>query len=196
MLKPLTMSLSLALAMSFSGVSFAGHHGALPSAQEPMVSPQSVIASPQCYPAEKHCFKMPSLNLCDKLSGLGCGLKDAGHKLSCGVGDLCKKLKPKPACYTYEWVLKKKKVHGGCGNAGCDTCGGPAPAVYPTSQVAPAPQGPVISPAPQAYGSGQVVGATASIGGVTPAPVAGDEAPPAPEVGPQSSLLFSTPRGN
>lgn len=207
MLKPLTLTLSLALALALSASSRAGglHHGAMASPQgAPVVSEQCPAPTPQCGPVcePKTChFQMPKLDLCGKLQGLGCGLKSCGQNISCGFGDLCKKLKPKPACYTYEWVLKKKKVHGGCGTPGCNTCGGPA-AVYPTSQVAPAPQGPVVAPAPQAYGSGQVP-ATASIGGmIAPAPVAGDEAPPAPEVapaaptGPTSSLLFSTPSGN
>lgn len=208
MLKPLTLSLSLAFALALSATSLASglHHGVAPSAQEPVVSAQCPAPTPQCGPVcePKTCkFSMPKiclpkLDLHSKMQGLGCSLKTTGHNLSCGIGDLCKKLKPKPPCYTYEWVLKKKRVHGGCGAAGCDTCGGPAP-VYPTSQVAPAPQGPAVAPAPQAYGSGQ-----ATVGAMlpAPAPVAGDEAPPAPEVapaapaGPTSSLLFSTPSGN
>jgi hypothetical protein len=122
-------------------------------------------------------------------------------------GNFCKKLKPKPACYTYEWVLKKKRVHGGCGAPTCETCG---PVVTPSSQVAPAPQ---AWPAPQAAAYGTSQYSTASAAGAmapapAPAPVGrGDEAPPAPEVapvapptpsptGPQSSLLFSTPSGN
>ena len=203
MLKPLTVTLSLAFALALTTVSQAsGLHGATPSPQCPVVSPQCPTPTPQCGPVcePKPChFSMPKLDLCGKLQGLGCSLRSKGHNMACGFGDLCKKLKPKPPCYTYEWVLKKKKVHGGCGGSGCDTCGGPAP-VYPTSQVAPTSQ---IAPAPQAYGSGQVP-ATASLGGMiaAPAPVAGDEAPPAPEVapaaptGPTSSLLFSTPSGN
>ena len=208
MLKPLTLTFSLAIALVLAGVSQANDlcQGAAPSEQSAVApAPQSAAPSPQCAP--KTCgFSMPSLGLHEKLQGLGCGIHDfghkcgeglcgAGHNLSCGFGDLCKKLKPKPPCYTYEWVLKKKRVHGGCGQPGCETCGGAAP-VYPTSQVAPAPQGP--APAPQAFGASQVP-ATASIyGAPAPAPMVGDEAPPAPEVphGPTSSLLFSTPSGN
>jgi hypothetical protein len=122
---------------------------------------------------------------------------------------------------TYEWVLKKKRLWGhggGCGGGGCDTCGG---GVYPTSQVAPSGQGGYAAPsgqggygapsgqggyaAPQgvpAYGAGQhtynVVKPAPTIASVpaemTPA-VAGEEAPPAPEVN-QSGLLLPTPSGN
>jgi hypothetical protein len=206
MLKPLTLTISLAFALCLSGVSRAGdlfHSACVPSEQNAAVAPapQSVAPTSQCAPVceAKPChFSMPHINICEKLEGLGCSLKQTSHNINCGFGDLCKKLKPKPPCYTYEWVLKKKRVHGGCGQPGCETCGGPA-SVYPTSQVAPAPQGPAVSPAPQAYGSVQVP-ATASIGGMTPAPapMVGDEAPPAPEAprGPTSSLLFSTPSGN
>jgi hypothetical protein len=202
MLKPLTLTFSLALALCLSGVSRAGdlfHSACVPSEQSVAVAPapQCAAPTPQCEPKTCH-FSMPHINICEKLEGLSCSLKQTGHNMSCGFGDLCKKLKPKPPCYTYEWVLKKKRVHRGCGQPGCETCGGAAP-VYPTSQVAPAPQGPVVGPAPQAYGSVQVP-ATASIGGMisAPAPMTGDEAPPAPEAprGPTSSLLFSTPSGN
>jgi hypothetical protein len=211
MLKPLTLTLSLGLALALSGMSRADffHNGATPSEQAPCVSPQSPAPTAQCVPtcAPKKCsFTMPHLGLHEKMQGLSCGLQNAGHNMSCGFGDLCKKLKPKPPCYTYEWVLKKKKVHGGCGQPGCETCGGPAP-IYPTSQVSAAPQGPIVSPAPQFGGTspqasyGSMVPTTASLGGISPAPmpISGDEAPPAPEVsprGPTSSLLFSTPSGN
>jgi hypothetical protein len=210
MLKPLTLSLSFALALGASSVSMAGlfDHGSgcsscLASPQGVAPSAQAPIASAQCdtgcAPAKKHC-------------GLG-GLFSGLHK---------------PKCYTYEWVLKKKRVWGhggGCGGGGCDTCS----AVYPSAQ------GPISSP--QAYGSGQSYGGTyggssqaygsgqygsGQIYGATtatapaPAPApAGDEAPPAPNApsapsmpsapeapappapnAPQSSLLFSTPSGN
>jgi hypothetical protein len=202
MLKPLTMSLSLALAFGLTGVSKAGlfHNDGgcstcgLASPQGPVVSPQCAVASPQVECGYKH----PGL-----LSKCGGAFSGMGHDF----GNFCKKLKPKPACYTYEWVLKKKKVHGGCGAPTCETCG---PVVTPSSQVAPAPQ---TWPAPQAAAYGTSQYSTASAAGAmapapAPAPVGrGDEAPPAPEVapvapptpsptGPQSSLLFSTPSGN
>jgi hypothetical protein len=207
MLKPLTLSLSLALAFGLTGVSKAGlfHNDGgcstcgLASPQGPVVSPQCPVASPQVECGYKApCF----LSKCGgALSGFGSKCAGMGHDF----GNFCKKLKPKPACYTYEWVLKKKKVHGGCGAPTCETCG---PVVTPSSQVAPAPQ---AWPAPQAaaYGTSQYSTASAA-GAMAPAPAPigrGDEAPPAPEVapvapptpsptGPQSSLLFSTPSGN
>ena len=184
MLKPLTLSVSLALALGACGVSLAGHHGndgcatcGIASPQGAVVSPQSVVASPQgcgevacdtCAPAKKkHCFKLPKISL--------------------------------PKCtYTYEWVLKKKKVwnhgHKACGNSGCNECAG---GVYPTSQVAPSSQAPYAAPqaapqyAPQAAGQH----AFANPGEMRPA-LAADEVPPAPTIATQSSLLQLTPSGN
>jgi hypothetical protein len=128
------------------------------------------------------------------------------------MGNMCSGLKslctPKPKCYTYTWVLKKKRVwgcHGGgnaCGAPSCETCG-----VYPSGQgyAAPSAQG-YAAPSGQGYaaptyGAGQTTAiAPAPAPAIATAPT-GDEAPPAPEVpsatGPQSSLLFSTtPSGN
>ncbi len=183
MLKPLTLSVSLALALGACGVSLAGgHHNdgcatcGIASPQGSVMSPQSVVASPQgcetgcdtCAP-KKHCFKMPKFNM---------------PKLSL------------PKCsYTYEWVLKKKKHitfgHKACGNSGCNECGGEA--VYPTSQVAPSSQAPFAAPqaAPQAAGQH----AFANPGEMRPA-LAADEVPPAPTIATQSSLLQLTPSGN
>ncbi|MGD0039784.1 MAG: hypothetical protein ABSE84_05065, partial [Isosphaeraceae bacterium] len=112
---------------------------------------------------------------------------------------------------TYEWVLKKKHLWGHHGG-GCETCGVAAP-VYATGQVAPSGQGGYAAPsgqggyaAPQAapvYGAGQhtyqPVKPAATIASVpaemTPA-IAGDEAPPAPEVKETSGLLLPAPSGN
>lgn len=186
MSKTLTLSVSLALALGFSGVSRAGgHHGGNAGCEtcglaSPQSSPQSVVAaSPQCEtcaPAKKHCFsgmKMPKMHF--------------------------------PKCTTtYEWVLKKKKVwsHGGgcggsgCGNTGCNDCGG-AGAVYPTSQVAPSSQAyaapqyaaPAVAPAGQTTyyrGTGDMKRALAA-----------DEVPPAPTIATGgSSLLPLSPSGN
>ena len=73
MLKPLTLSLGLALALGAASVSKAGGHGAAGcdtcGLASPQGSPQSVVASPQCdtcSPAKKHCFsgfKMPKTPL-------------------------------------------------------------------------------------------------------------------------------------
>jgi hypothetical protein len=216
MLKTLTLSLSLAVALGFCSVSKAQglFHKAdgcatcgIASPQGPVVSPQGPAPSPQgeCGPVcSGECGARKKCHLFENLHGMG-------NKMSCSFTDLCAKLKPKPKCYTYEWVLKKKRVWGhhggGCGTPGCETCG------------IASPQGGYSSPqagytSPQAsYGSGQVA-TTAPMGGMmaAPAPIGGDEAPPAPEVSPAappvpappappapgatSSLLFSTPSGN
>ena len=147
--------------------------------------------------------------LCAKKCSLFSGMGDRWSGLCC---------KLKSACHppvTYEWVLKKKRLwghHGGCGDTGCETCGGAAP-VYATGQVAPSGQGGYAAPsgqggyaAPQAapvYGAGQhtyqPMKPAATIASVpaemTPA-IAGDEAPPAPEVKETSGLLLPTPPGN
>jgi hypothetical protein len=138
------------------------------------------------------------------LSGLHCRLKSALHP---------------PV--TYEWVLKKKRCWGHGGGCG-DGCG--AAPVYATGQVAPSGQGGYAAPsgqggygapsgqggygAPQAaptYGAGQhayrTVKPAPTIASVpaemTPA-IAGEEAPPAPEVKEttHSGLLLPTPSGN
>lgn len=217
MLKSLMLSLSFALALGFCGVSKAGgFHGSMASPQGPAVSPQTVSASPQgeCGPACAGECGAKKCNLLANLHGMG-------NKMGCGFKDLCGKLKPKPHVYTYEWVLKKKKVRhhkGICGSPTCETCG-----VYPSGQGVPSPQGAMA--APQAfgtYGSGQVTSGSMGSGQIAsaaPAPMlSGDEAPPAPEVttpapttgapvppvpsippAPRASnggLLFSTPSGN
>ena len=193
MLKSLTLSLSLTLALGFAGVVKAG--GCTTCG---LASPQGVASSPQasaqsyatetcgtCAPAKKKCF------------------------LDC--------LKPKPKMYTYEWVLKKKKVHGhkaSCG--GCDTCGGATESyVTPSAQYA-SPQGTYAAPqsgyaAPQAtYGSSQY-GSVYPTTEMKSAEPMGDAVPPAPSApvpaapaapappapaGAQSSLLFLSPAGN
>ena len=128
MSKSLTLSMSLALALGFSGVSFAGHHGTAGCDTCGLASPQGTVASPQaspqgvtetcdtCTTKKKHSFKF-SMPAC---------------------------LKPKPKMYTYEWVLKKKRVHGHAAEAGCDTCG---TAVTPSAQYS----SPQAMAAPQAY---------------------------------------------
>ena len=134
MLKPLSLSVSLAVALGACGLSFAGGHGkSLPTAQCETPSAQSVVPSGQ--------------HIAD-----GCGDACGPVKKKC---DLFAKFcwKPKPACYTYEWVLKKKKVHNwslfghknnGCGEESCDSCG--------------------VTPSGQNWGSGQGLGSGQSWG--------------------------------
>ena len=213
MFKSLTFGLSFAFALAFGGVSQAGllHGSDAGCTTCGLASPQGVVA-PMPSPQVADCGGGCGLNLHDKLGGMFTGF---GHKcgdLFTGMGHnftgLCAKLKPKPKVYTYEWVLKKKRVHHsiGCGPA-CET-------VYPSSQVMPAPQG-GVAPAPQAYGSGQAAtygsgqadayGSGQAVnygsGQLAPAEPVGDEAPPAPaapasSLPPATSLLFSTPAGN
>jgi hypothetical protein len=160
MLKPLTMSLGLgfALGMTSLGVA-AGHHKAMPSAQGAAPSPQGVVASAQ---------------------DVGCGDVCGPVKKGCGLFDL---FKPKPKCYEYEWVLKKKRVHhwgglfgGHKGGGLCgDTCG---EAVYPSAQY-PSAQGGIWA-APQgaaSYGSGQAGSYGSGQIGSTPAGSAAGSAP-------------------
>ena len=147
MFKPLTLSVSLTLALAVTGISQAGHKDGrsdgcttcgLASPQGVYPTSQSVIASPQSE---------------------GCGdVVESGHKCH-----LRKKLSGmfahKPKSYTYEWVLKKKKVHGhkasGCGGAaaGCDTCASPVETVYASGQNGAQYASPQYA-APQ-YGSAQ-----------------------------------------
>jgi hypothetical protein len=198
MLKPLTFSVSLAVALGACSLGFAGHHDAVYATGQ-CPSPQGVLASPQGY--------------CET----GCATPCAPAKKHC----LSNLFKHKPKCYTYEWVLKKKKCHGGHGNAcetgyvgGCESCGG----VYPSAQGVPyaAPQ---AYGAPQAFGAGQVIGGSYGAGQMgaygagqavpttTTAPATGDGVVPPPPASdpatdgtaPQASngsLLFLAPAGN
>jgi hypothetical protein len=185
MLKPLTLSLSLAVALSLCSVSKAGLQDSN-CATCGLASPQGVVASPQGY--------------------VGCGPAPCAPKHHWSF--------PKLSCHhwiTYEWCLKKKHHfsfgHGG----GCSTCG-PAP-IYPTGQhVAPTGQ---IAPtgqyaAPTAYPGRQSsflpAPSTTNIASVpaemTPAAPGGEEVPPPPDargtsaIGSQNGLLLPTPSGN
>jgi hypothetical protein len=202
MLKPLTFSLSLAVALGICSVSMAGGYDT-GCATCGLASPQGVVASPQgvtyggcdtCKPAHKFCFTLP------KLPHISL------PKLNCTT--------------SYEWVLKKKHnisiTHGG-GHGHANDCG-PA---YSTGHVAPsgqagiAPSGqgyaPTTYPAPQVYGAGQhafqAAKPTPAIASVpaelTQPTIGGEEAPPAPEVRgnainvPQNGgLLLPTGSGN
>lgn len=174
MLKPLTMSLGLAVALGLCGVTKAGHGNNSGCTTCGLASPQGVVASPQgnYTSCEKPC--KPKRESC---------LKNLFHHQ-----------------VTYEWVLKKKHCFHRGGSNQCSTCG--TGAVYPTSQVAPsgqyaAPSGQYAAPsgqyaAPQAHGTMQKSAflpyrATTSIASVpaemTPAAPSGEDVPPAPAVG-------------
>ncbi len=194
MLKPLTLSLSLAVALSLCSVSKAGLHDSN-CATCGLASPQGVVASPQS-------------------SYAGCGESPCGGKKHHQWGSGLKKLGGMfHHSVSYEWVLKKKHNFSfGHGGGGCDTCGS-AP-VYPTGQHV-APSGQYAAPsgqytAPSVYGAGQHTFMPArsmtSIASVpaemTPTAPGGEEVPPAPEVkgtsaiGSQNGLLLPTPSGN
>ncbi|MDX2035190.1 MAG: hypothetical protein SFX72_00965 [Isosphaeraceae bacterium] len=174
MLKPLTLSLALAAAFGITTVSLAGGHGCtncgIASPQGSVVSPQSYVAGPcDTCEAPKHHFSMPKI----------CLPKISLPKISL----------PKPT-YTYEWVLKKKRVWGhkntGCGEPACDSCG-----VLPSSQAAPLAAPQAAPQAAPAYGAPQAAGQSAGVYGAPAKTVAIDSVPPAPEVG--GSLLSLTP---
>jgi hypothetical protein len=201
MLKHLTLSLSLAVALGLCSVSKAGGYDqncttcGLASPQGGPYASGQGCDSP-CAPKKHHfCFHMPKIH---------CNLPKLQHSCS------------------YEWVLKKK--HNWClvhnkGNA----CAGAAPVyatgqggVAPSGQYGTAPSGQYGAPsgqyaAPQIYGAGQHAFLPAkpatSIASVpaemTPAFAGGEEAPPAPEVketsaigSPNGGLLLPTPSGN
>jgi hypothetical protein len=160
-------------------VSFAGHGGCdtcgLASPQGVVASPQGVAETCDTCAVKKHHFKMPTFSM-----------------------PAC--LKPKPKVYTYEWVLKKKRVWGHHGTSSCDTCG---TAVTPSAQYS-SPQASYA--APQAWGASQTASLAPTsemkpampapaVDAVPPAPIAPPPAPPAP-TGAQSSLLFLSPAGN
>ncbi len=183
MLKPLTLSLSLAVALGLCSVSKAGLHDSGCTTCG-LASPQGVVASPQ---STVGCGEAP----CKPKHQWGSGLKKMGGMFHHSV--------------SYEWVLKKKHNFSfGHGSSGCSTCGTSAP-VYPTGQgVAPTsqtvPSGQYS--APSVYGAGQhtflparTATTIASVPAeMTPAAPGGEEVPPAPEVrGSSNSLLLNSP---
>jgi hypothetical protein len=212
MLKPLTLSVCLAVALGACSLGVAGGHGTYGTSQCP---------TPQCGPSEQ----------CAPSAQCGQTCAPRKHCFANMCGNFLNKCKPKPKCYTYEWVLKKKHCGGGwfgghcsgaCGGApACDTCG-----VWPSSQW-PSGQGyGGIYGSGQAMtygagqmgsgqmGSGQMGAGQMAPGAMAPAPTAapaGEEAPPAPEMkeektpappapstpsAMQGGLLNLTPAGN
>jgi hypothetical protein len=207
MLKPLTFSLSLAVALGISSVSMAGGYDSNCTTCG-LASPQGVVASPQgCVMADPCVPCAPSH---------GCHFSFHLPQFHCPqIHFTCPKIVHNTC---YEWVLQKKHnfsfVHGSlscgspCGPAPC----GPAPCgpgpVYPTGQgIAPSGQGgmaPVYGASQQAYRGLKPAASIASAPAeMTPAIATGEEAPPAPEVRGTSAtaaqnggLLLPTPSGN
>jgi hypothetical protein len=186
MLKPLTFSLSLALALGFCSVSMAGGHDTncttcgLASAQGgPYATGQGGAGcEPSACAPKKHCFSF-------HLPKIHCNFPKLVHTCS------------------YEWVLKKK--HNFCfqkSNNGCAPAGG----VYATGQGGAAPSGQYGGPSGQAYGAGQhafvpakpATSIASAPAEMTPATIpGGEEAPPAPEVSTtRGGLLLPTPANN
>ena len=184
MLKPLTLSLSLAVALGLCSVSKAGGYDqncttcGLASPQGGPYASGQGCESP-CAP-KKHCFNfhMP--------------------KIHCNFPKLCHTV-------NYEWVLKKKHCFS-LQHAKPAPC---AAQVYATGQGVAAPSGQGASP--QVYGAGQhafqaakpATSLAAVPAEMTPAIAGGEEAPPAPEVketsaigSPTGGLLLPTPSGN
>ncbi len=168
MLKPLTLSLSLAVALGFCSVSKAGGVDencttcGLASPQGGPYASGQGCESP-CAP-KKHCFNfhLPKFN---------CHLPKLTHTCS------------------YEWVLKKK--HNWCftkgGNA--NACAAAAAPVYATSQGGAAPSGQVYGAGQHAFQPYKPATSIASVPAeMTPAVVGGEEAPPAPEVRETSAI--------
>lgn len=201
MLKTLTFSLSLAVALGFCSMSKAG--GLDPNCTTcGLASPQGGVyptgqgasygggCEPACAP-KKHCFSFHMPKICMP-------------KISCPkIVHTC----------SYEWVLKKKHCFS-IVHAPKETCGEPCAtgAVYPTGQggvspsgqgvIAPSGQGTAPYAAPQVFGAGQHAfqpGRPAAIASAADA-VRGEEAPPAPAVqetsaigAPTGGLLLPTP---
>lgn len=189
MFKPLTLSVSLAMALGACSVSLAGLFHKDDCATCGLASPQGVVApSAQSVIASPQSYDAGCGDVCDPCAG---GKK---HNM---LGFLKKLHKPK--MYTYEWVLKKKRVkhHGGsdCGTPSCDTCG--TTAVYPSAQYA-SPQGGATYPSYQAAPAAAPQSAATIPGDLRPAVQSGD-VPPPPEATPSASLgspLFLSPAGN
>jgi len=158
MLKTLSLSVSLAIALGACSLSIAGDHGkSLPSPQGGVAPTAQSVPSAQsiadgcgdvCAPAKKKCNFLHGLSL---------------PKCNFSL----------PKCeYTYEWCLKKKKVwhwnspfgHKACGSPACDSCG-------------------TALPSGQSWGSGQSLG-TSQIPASFGAPQGAMSAPAAPAMEP------------
>jgi hypothetical protein len=204
MLKPLTLSLSLAVALGACSVSMAGLFASsqCPSPQGPCASPQSsCLPSPQCAPRKHWNFHFPKP--CFTYEWV------LRKKMvwSCGNSACNTCVTPSSQCGPSSQILGSGQayptVYGGTYGTGQMIYGagtgagagamttpppaggemtGPATTTAPTGTEVPEPpkvDTPVTTPTPEPPGPA----------GAAPTPT-----PPGP--GPQSSLLFSTPSGN
>lgn len=209
MLKPLTLSLGLAVAIGMSGVAMAhGNDGCATCAlASPQASPQGPIASAQSpfIPTTYDCGSAePCVEPCGKKCKLFGKLGGRLDNLHCRIKGL---LHPP---VTYEWVLKKKRLWGHKNE--CNDCV-PAETVYPTSQIVPSsqalpsaqypsaqyPSAQYTAPSAQAapvYGASQQTSYNAtgySAPTVASTVLGAEEAPPAPDVKSAGGLLLPTP---
>lgn len=197
MLKPLTLSLGLAVAAVFGISGVASAHGNDGCATCNLASPQ---ASPQAFASPQATY-LPTVADCGDVCVEPCGKKcSLFGKLGGRLDNLhcrIKGLLHPPV--TYEWVLKKKRLWGHKNND-CNDCGPVVETVYPTSQVIPSAQYPSAqypsSQAPSAqapvYGASQQSYNATSYNAPTVAStvLGSEEAPPAPRTG---GLLLPTP---
>ena len=197
MLKPLTLSLSLAVALGFCSVSMAGIHdgcstcglaspqgGPIASAQGPIATTCETGCAAQVQPRQP--LQWPPRQAEGRVSSPS--LLRVGPEEEAAVGT------PR------RWLRAAARPAA-------------AAPVYPTGQVAPSGQGGYAAPsgqggyaAPQAapvYGAGQhtyqpakPAATIASVPAEMTPSIAGDEAPPAPEVKETSGLLLPAPSGN
>jgi len=215
MLKPLTLSLSLAVALCASNVSLAGGHAG-GCATCGIASPQGGIVTP----APQGYIPSGQSIIADGGCGDVCGTPCAAPAKKCGLfgglGGCFSGIKmPKLHCPKFHlesyYVTKKKwrlvketPCDTGCHEPACDTC---LP-VYPSGQ-----GGPIVSPQGWGGASGQYAPAPLPAGQISAAPAGQiiSEAPPAPPAPPaaappapaapaaagqSSSLLFLAPSGN
>jgi hypothetical protein len=193
MFKPLTLSLSLAVALGACSVSMAGLFASPQcSPQTPCASGQSCLPSAQCSLPRKHWnFHLPKP--CFTYEWV------LRKKLvwSCGNSGCTTCVTPSAQCGPSPQILGSGQgyptVYGGIYGTGTMTAGAPT---SPMTAAAPTGSADEAPPAPE------VGGAAPTTPGIPAAPVNPDAPPAAPAVpaapvpGPTSSLLFSTPTGN
>jgi hypothetical protein len=192
MFKPLTLSLSLAVALGACSVSMAGLF-----ASPQCASPQSACASGQsCLPSAQSCLPRKHWNfhlpkpcftyewVLRKKLVWSCG--NAGCNTCVTPSSQCGASSQILGSGQYPTTYGSGQVYGGIYGGSTMTATAPAAGV-----MTPAPTGDEAPPAPE------VAPAAPATPGVPAAPEApAPPAPPAPAPGATSSLLFSTPAGN
>jgi hypothetical protein len=193
MFKPLTLSLSLAVALGACSVSMAGIFASSQCAtpQSPCASSQSCLPSAQsCLPKKHWNFHLPKP--CFTYEWV---LKKK-MVWSCGNSGCNTCPMPSSQCGPSSQILGSGQafpttygsgqVYGGMYGSGAMT------ATAPAGVMTAAPTGDEAPPAPEVAPAVPAVPGVPEVPGAPAAP-----APPAPSApGPQSSLLFSTPSGN